>query len=386
MKIVFLCVDVPFNFTKASEYRHHQMIEALKENHSVKVIVLNSKNVKEYKEKYGTDAEAVESYIPKIRQIDYFRKSLILPRFPKPHKKGELEDLIRDFAPDIVFYTSVGFYPYVKNISAKKVFSVNKVLYMYYQRLALIENPINGFLLRKRCYSIGAWEKRAFMEADMILFSVINDMANVNSNMQLLTPSYYLPAYIDKVEFCPLCQKKNIIVYGNYKSIAGKLMIKYFLDSIHPLLKKTYQDYKVYIVGNGAKSIEADSNTEVREVLWEDVLKDARALFLPYRVRTDMQYPAIKAMSYGVPIIGYDKTMDFFAVKRKDDYCITAKSPGELQNKFIRAFNNDADLERVREKAFNYVKDHYSKESFDKTLADCIENLKERTTYIKRKS
>ncbi len=384
MNIVFLCVDVPWAFAKASEYRHHQIIEALKENHQVKVIVLNQKNAKEYREKYGTNVEIVNCYMPAVRQIDYFRKSLLLPHFPKPVERSSIEDAIRGFAPDIVVYTSIGFFPYVKNINAKKVFSVNKVLYMYYQRLALIENWIKGFFLKKRCYSIGAYERRAFMESDMILFSVINDMGNVNSNMQLLTPSYYLPAYIDKVDFCPLCEKKNIIVYGNYNSIAGKMMIKDFLDNIHPYIKKNYPDYKAYVVGLGSDAINKDENIEVSTILTEDILKDSRALLLPYKVRMDMQFPAIKAMSFGVPIIGYDKTMDFFAVKKKDDYCIPAKSKGELQTKLVKSLDNNAILEKVRENAFNYVKEHYNKELFDKTLADSIDKLSDKTILLKR--
>ena len=49
MRIVFLCVDVPWMFSKASQWRHHQIIEALKENHTVKVIALSPKNIEEYK-------------------------------------------------------------------------------------------------------------------------------------------------------------------------------------------------------------------------------------------------------------------------------------------------------------------------------------------------
>ena len=386
MRIVFLCVDVPWMFSKASHWRHHQIIEALKENHTVKVITLSPKNIDEYKEKYKTDAEYIESNISNVKKIDYFRKSLILPHFPKPIKSGSLEEAIREFAPDVIFYTSIGFFPYVRNLNVKKVFSVNKVLYMYYQRLALIENCFNGFFLKKRCYSIGAWERRAFMESDMILFSVINDMANVNSNMQLLTPSYYLPAYVDKVDFCPLCEKKNIIIYGNYNSIAGKIMIKDFLDNIHPAIKKRYPDYKVYMVGLGSQKLTTDENIEVSTLLTEEILKDARALLLPYRVRTDMQFPAIKAMSYGVPIIGFDKTMDFFAVRKKDEYCISAKNRNELITKLLKAFESDPPLEKVRENAFNYVKEHYTKELFKKTLADSLDKLQDKVTYIKRKS
>ena len=220
MKIVFLCVDVPYKGNKASSYKNKQIIDYLKRDNEVKLVTLNDKYLEEFKAETGIEAEFVKSAIRPVNRLKRFfmgKNAPILKHFPVPVEKGSVERAVKSFAPDIIFCNSVGFAPYINDIiNVKKICNVNKVLYMYYQRIANQYTFLRKKLYKEEAFRVGKYERNGYVNSDMILFTSINDMANVNSNMQLLTPSLYLPAYIEKCEFLPLTQEPHICIYGNY--------------------------------------------------------------------------------------------------------------------------------------------------------------------------
>ena len=385
MKIIYICEGVPYKSTKSSEYRNKQIIEYLSKDNDLKILVNNSANIEEYKAETGLDVEYIaasssssssSSSSAFFKNLFFPEKKLNLPHFHPLLSKTSLSEAIEKFNPDLIFFTSIGFFEYIKHINIKKIFVVNKVMYMYYQRLAVLHTFLRKRLFKNTAFRIGSYERYAFINVDMILFAHINDMANVNSNMQLLTPSYYLPSYVENFDLKPLIQAPNILFPVNYRSQVGKATYDYFIANIHGKLKNKYPEYKLFVSGRKTKNMYKDEHIEFVDAPTEEILDKTRALLLPYRIRMDMQFFAILAMSRGIPVIGFEKCMDFFAVKRKDDYCIAAKNLTEFNNLFIKNFKNDATLDRVRLNAFDYVKEHYTKAAFEKTMNDCMDRFK----------
>lgn len=379
MNILVLCTRVPYTFRKTGDFRLHQTLLCLKEKHNVKVACFDKENLKEYSEKHNIDTEWLKGYKlgEKIKRNFLFKgQSLILGSYYRMVDTGKLDKIIKEFSPDCIVFKGVGFYDYVKKYeSVKKIFSIDDCLYMYYARLSSVYSFIKRKLYTMESQRIMAKEKKAFIRSDAIWFGAYSDMNNVNSQLQLITPGYYLPGYAEEFVFKPLPDNHHIIIYGDFNAKSGILMYSYFIKNIHGALKAKFSDYKVYVVGNINPKMYKDSSILFCSDFTDEILNDARMYLSCYKFRTNQFYPEIVCASHGIPIGGCDKGIGFINVKDKKDYCASVMRRRDLRAHILDVIDNTNALEKRRKNTFEFVKENCNKELFAKNMAVCLEKL-----------
>lgn len=379
MNILVLCKNVPYVFRKTDDFRLHLILEELKKNHTVKVLCLSKTDIKEYSEKYNTDVVWMKNSINKESAMKSFLfkgKSFFLSNFYSSSVRNEIVGAVRDFKPDLIVYNNVGFYDFIGRFSnVKRIFSVDNCLYMYYARLSSVYDFIRRKMLLTESKRIMVKEKAAFVYSDAIWFGAFSDMNNVNSQLQLITPGYYLPGYTEEFEYPALKNNHHVLIYGDFRTRVGRLMYKYYIANIHGSMKKKYSDYKVYVAGNLIPNMYSDDNVEFAEELTKEILDDVRIYFSCYKFRTNLFYPEITCAGHGIPICGCDKGIGFVNVKDKKEYCATVFRRRDLKNYFLEVIDNDNVLEKCRKNSYNYVKENFDKEKFEKTIQISLEKI-----------
>lgn len=371
MKILIFCNSVPFEPIADRTNKLKQLIDALKDKHEISLITFSNENVDEYISQTGYSVKYVNPHSSRFNPKNFFTKRSVFIRNYSKRCQSEVDAAINEFNPECIIYNSISHFQYIKKYERiKKIYNCTQVTYMLLYRIANQSKFLKKYFYAKEGMKLAHIEKKAYINSATVLFSNISDLNNVGSQMQLLIPLYYIPFYVEEYNILPKKDSHNILIGVNCDTVQGNYAYKYFIENVHPYLKERFSDYELYVYGDLKADSYKDNNVHVVHKLNDEFLSKINCLFMPYKFRSDSHLLPIICMSKGIPLVGFTKSMEFINVKIKDDYCINDTNLKNLINKIDNILENKSKLNRITENAYNYSKEHYNKQMFEKNFKD----------------
>lgn len=369
MKILIFCNSVPYEPITDRTNKLNQLVESLKERHEISFISFSNNNVEKYAKETGFQVTYINPYCSRFNPKNFLTEKSIFMRNYSRRCQKEVDKVVNSFNPDCIIYNSISHFQYINKFeNIKKVYNCTQVTYMLLYRIANQNKFLKKYFYNKEGVKLAHIEKKAYVNSDAIIFSNISDMNNVGSQMQLLTPLFYIPFYVDEYNLLPHKEKDNVLIGVNCDTVQGRYAYNYFIDKIHPYFKKTNKNYELYVYGDLKENSYKDSKIHVIHSLNDDLLSNIKCLFMPYKFRSGSHLLPIKCMAKGIPLVGFTKSMEFINVKIKDDYCICDTNLHDIIKKIEKTRENEAKLNKIINNSYNYAKEHYNKHMFEASL------------------
>lgn len=376
MKILFFCNSVPYEPITDRTNKLKQLVDALKEKHEISFISFSKENIEKYSSQTGFSVKYVNPHSSRYNINNFLTPKSVFIRNYSRRCQQEIDNIVKEFNPECIIYNSISHFQYInKYENIKKVYNCTQVTYMLLYRIANQNKFLKKYFYNKEGIKLAHIEKKAYVNSDAVLFSNVSDMNNVSSQMQLLTPIFYIPFYVEDFNILPQNDSHNVLIGVNCDTVQGNYAYNYYINHIHHNLKKKFNDYELYIYGDLKQDSYKDNNVHIVHKLDEELLSKIKYMFLPYKFRSDTHLLPIKCMAKGIPLVGFTKSMESINVKIKDDYCINDTNIKNIINKIDNIIEHKSKLNKIIENAYNYSKEHYNKELFNNSMKDFEERI-----------
>jgi len=158
---------------------------------------------------------------------------------------------------------------------------------------------------------------------------------------------------------------KNLLFIGDITWFPNKLAIKWFTQSIFPLIRMKEPNVTLNIVGEIENSFSKELTKE-KNVITHGFTKDVSTLLskaslfiMPFQVGGGVRIKALTAFSYKLPIVTTPKGIQGIEGTNKRDYLI-ANNEKDFANKCISILKNFKLLQTMGENGYNYLLKNHS--------------------------
>ncbi|MBQ0106102.1 MAG: hypothetical protein KBT47_08740 [Armatimonadetes bacterium] len=378
MKILCLLDRVPYRERCGGEYWQSQILDYLKEDNEVLLAVTDGENISQYSQEKNIETVLIEKSVAvpdSMEKLFPFNVSEFYEWKYDASLGENINALVLKYSPDVIFYSSSCFFRYISKFgNIKKIFLCSQIRYMFYYRLGKTVLPGVNLLVNQFARIVEKIEKKACVFSDRILFASNSDMNRINSNLQLFTPSYYIPISMEKKPLKPIPNNHHVVLWGDFASYHGRKAYNLYIKNFHNIFKNLYNDYSLTLSGKPDPRLITDEWTDVSPDLTDELLWDTKLLFFPYNFRLNYDYALIKALSYGVPVGGFYKF--FNDVVGNNRNCIMGKTVGEIRDKLKDVGLKNDILDEKRKNLYNLAGNNFTCERFRKTMDVFMEELK----------
>ena len=318
MNILFLTSRFPFPPIGADKLRVFKLLEILSKKHSVTLLSFTDRKFKdseknEYK-KYFSRIEIIHlplyvSYLKCLAGL--FGK---LPLQVYYYRSGRMKRLVKKEIKnfDLIFVHLIRMAEYVKDFKGiPKILDLEDALSMNYARSIKFQKGLIYLRNKIEKERVLKYETRVLERFDKNIM-----VSEIDKN--------YLGKYsnIDNVEIVPVGKdieyfsfnensfdNNNIVFMGNMRTYPNNDAVKYFCNSIFPIVLKRYPNVKFYIVGaNTTKEVFALGKRRNVVVTGEvdDVrehIKKAVVSVCPLRTGAGVQNKILESMALGTPVV-----------------------------------------------------------------------------------
>jgi len=384
MKILILINKIPYPQNSGNNIRNYQMINTLASEHEVRLVCAcnKSKCLDELKKDLDIEVDFIKIKHNKMFSIYKFLSgaSYNLSYNYCRRAKIKFTQIIDEYKPDIIQFNDLYLSQYINlNGPYKKVYNCDKVMYMLMKKL---ENRAKRSFLYKKFFDVEIdkifyYESTVIQKCNLTIFSNPKDQSNINSRLQLLKDSLYLPVFIEKSELLPLTDKKNILFIGNFNETASHYLYNYYINNVHKALAEKHPDYKLLVCGHNLENIKYKDDN-IKFISNDDMLevyKNTRMLVLPHTVSHGISVKGVNAMAYGIPVVGTEVAFDWLDVPHKEKYVFIAENIEKLSKKIHSVIDNNDKLNAVRKEALRLVQKKYSFADFKSKLLDAYNNI-----------
>ena len=249
-----------------------------------------------------------------LRNFLFSRQPNHVDRFFHAHFATKLEQVIKEFKPDVLQFESIYLAAYLPGIrhysKAVAVLRLHNIEYQVWQRLARqVSNPLKRFYLGNLAQRIKRFELKAWQQADLLVPITETD-ADVVKSSGIKTPVQVAPFGIDTAQVSLVNRKEEWIVYhiGAMDWQPNAASIQWFLTDVWPFIHKLFPGLKFYFAGRNMpqhfKDVHIANVICAGEVTDADVfIADKKILIVPLKSGGGIRVKILEAMAKGKVII-----------------------------------------------------------------------------------
>lgn len=134
--------------------------------------------------------------------------------------------------------------------------------------------------------------------------------------------------------------------------------ISWFLEKVLPLLPTTI---KVCIIGRVCKHIPDHKN--IKKIAFADELniyyQQSKISICPMLKGTGIKIKVVEALSFGLPVVGTEKSIDGFSQKTGNG-CYATSNEKEFADMIIKLLSSEADYTKLKIEAIDFFKNNFS--------------------------
>jgi glycosyltransferase involved in cell wall biosynthesis len=396
-RILILTNRAPYPFKDGGSLAMRAMIEGYhKAGWEVFLLAMNTKRhpVEE------NDLKKAYSHIPHIQTVivdnslKFFPavSNFIFSKKPNHEKRffhiefaHKLEDIIRQFNPDVIQLESIylaTYLPYIKqNSNAITTLRLHNIEYQVWQRLAdKTKNPFKKYFLNNLANRIKLFEERIWGKFDLLI-PISESDAKVVKKQGINIPIVVAPYGIDSEDY-PNC---NVEEWNGYHIGAMDWLpnidaIKWFIVSVWPQIHNLHSEFKFYYAGRNMPRTFMKDNPQ--GVICKGEVKDASAfvsdkkiLIVPIHSGGGIRIKILEAMALGKLVISTDVGIQGLDAV-PDRHYLKANTPDDFLNKISWALENKNEATRISEDARKFALEHYDSDKIMKNLIDNVIKMK----------
>jgi glycosyltransferase involved in cell wall biosynthesis len=179
-------------------------------------------------------------------------------------------------------------------------------------------------------------------------------------------------------------KKPTLLFIGNFSWLQNTEAAQYLIKKIYPLLKKVMPDIRIIIAGQNVKSkirSNYDEGIRVMDIPPNDsefvrkTYQDATLFVAPIFGPGGTRLKILAAMASGLPIVTTKTGVEGLDVKA-DKHVLIANRPEEFVKKIRHILSSDTAYNRIREHAYELVKDKYNWKKIATELEIAYEGIK----------
>ena len=302
-------------------------------------------------------------------------KSYNVSRFYNSTFEQELIELLSSESFDVVQLEGTFVGPYISSI--RKVYKglivlrMHNVEYEIWQRLAYNEkNPFKKFYLNILSRQLKRYESQIIKQVDAVVPVTDQDSDKFK---HLHSKGIYktIPAGIDldTWKFSPSTSTQRWYHIGSMEWHANVEAVDWYINQIHPLIAKKWNNYSLNLAGKGINAKEFNSIDQVEVI--KDVedayqfVKSCDVCVVPLKSGSGIRLKILEAMAAGKLVVSTTigaQGIDY--VDRK--HLIIADTPSEFSTLFQKLNNNQIEFTSIVKNARKLIEDNYSTKALAK--------------------
>ncbi|MEI7596944.1 MAG: glycosyltransferase family 4 protein [Bacteroidota bacterium] len=278
-------------------------------------------------------------------------KSYNIERFESVEFENELIQILKSETFDVIHLDSLYVSMYISTIrkhsNAKVVMRAHNVEHLIWERIADVEkNPLKKWYLSLLAKRLKKYEQEAINLVDLLLPISQFDkeyLIKIGCNVK----QYIVPAGIDTEKFIvnkEIEEFPNLFHLGSLDWIPNQQAITWFLNSIWPLINKTFPELKFFLAGRNAPKWILDLEIPNVEIIGEvenavDFINSKSIMIVPLLSGSGMRLKILEGMALAKAIISTSIGAEGIEYKQNENILI-ANTPEEFIESIQLCLNN----------------------------------------------
>ncbi len=395
MKILQLCLRVPFPPRDGGAIAMHNLSEALtSNNHEVKILAFNTKKhhvefdelPSNYKSIYSLECVPLDA---KVRVWDGFLnlfsdKSLNVSRFDVQAMHDKLKAILEQNEFSLILIESLFMIPYVKTIrkysKAKIVYRAHNIEHVIWKRLAIkTANPIRRLYLAFLANRLKKYETGVLNDLDAIITLTTEDsdwfIRNGFSKGILVSP---VSLDVSKYNSTPISNSfLNIFHLGSMDWMPNVEAVDWFLENVWPLVENRHPGLVLHLAGKGMpqKYFALNSSTIKVYGYIDDLnafMDGKQLMVVPLLSGSGMRVKILEGMASGRTIIS--STIGAEGIDVSDGFDILiADDPDAFVRQITKCLTDQENTLRIALNARKTASEKYDKNIVGQQLSDFLD-------------
>lgn len=171
--------------------------------------------------------------------------------------------------------------------------------------------------------------------------------------------------------------RKGLLFVGGFTHNPNTDAMLWFAEEVFPKILAQYPDMVLHIVGNKPPREVEDLASEniivhgfVSEERLDELYNECRLAIAPLRYGAGMKGKVIEAMEKGVPIVTTDIGAE--GLSNSSNMLEIANEADEIAAAVCRLYDNADRISQMREASYDYIEEHFSRESAMEVLSKAI--------------
>lgn len=388
---------VPYPPSSGGQIRTYNLLKYLSQNNEITLVALykndEEKKYESYLKKYCKNIYLCKRpsspwQFKNIFKTIFSSSPFLVVRNYSDEAKTIINKLLRSEKFDVIHAETFYVMPHIPETKVPTVLVEQTIEYKVYKHFV---NSL-PFYLRMLVYfdidimKLKYWERFYWKKANAVVVVSSSDEKLIKNEEPLLKTSI-IPNCVGDEMIIEKLEEKNlrsptIFFQGNFFWLQNVEAAKFIIDQIYPQLVKELPNVKIIIAGQNAKklgdlidksikivNIEPDNINKVKELFRENTLFIA-PIFGPGGTRLKI----LAAMGSGMPVISSVTGIVGLEVTDNKDVVI-ANDPITFVSKIKRLLTNKKFYEKIRQNAYNLVKEKYQWNQTAKELESVYKNL-----------
>ncbi|MDP9957810.1 glycosyltransferase [Epilithonimonas hungarica] len=167
-------------------------------------------------------------------------------------------------------------------------------------------------------------------------------------------------------------KKKYDLIFVGSENIFNIKSMQWFFENVYPFLPK---NINIVIIGRICRRIEKKTNVELIEFVesLEEYYGQSKIAICPMLEGTGIKIKVIEALSYGLPIVGTERSIDGFSSKLSNG-CLVADDPEKFRDNIVSLLENKPYYDEIKKDAERYFNNNFDEQNAEKkwkkTLSD----------------
>lgn len=306
------------------------------------------------------------------------------------YQKNKLVKLIKEYAtknknkPDIVILQwtqTILLMPLIKTLfSTSKIVTIEEdVVFLGYERkMNFAKTLFSKFIWQYKYKKIKIMEINVLKMSDLVVVNNYKDYELLSKEGIILHKLFLGPIYFDNYSNVKRnILNKNIIFYGAMGRKENYLSVKWFIETVMPLIKDA--DIKLIVIGGGGSKTLKSLNKDNIQILGyvpnlNKYFQESLCLIAPLVLGAGIKVKVLEAFSAGIPVLTNNIGIEGIPAKSGKDY-LHCEEPIDYITNINYLINNMEKTDDISKNARNLINEKFKTDVILEELIKKICNL-----------
>lgn len=306
------------------------------------------------------------------------------------YQKNKLVKLIKEYAtknknkPDIVILQwtqTILLMPLIKTLfSTSKIVTIEEdVVFLGYERkMNFAKTLFSKFIWQYKYKKIKIMEINVLKMSDLVVVNNYKDYELLSKEGIILHKLFLGPIYFDNYSNVKRnILNKNIIFYGAMGRKENYLSVKWFIETVMPLIKDA--DIKLIVIGGGGSKTLKSLNKDNIQILGyvpnlNKYFQESLCLIAPLVLGAGIKVKVLEAFSAGIPVLTNNIGIEGIPAKAGKDY-LHCEEPIDYITNINYLINNMEKTDDISKNARNLINEKFKTDVILEELIKKICNL-----------